>query len=84
MSFFIGVTPIRKPDQKHGQRYPGELVPVEKRKTEEDGIVKIVKWDCQERDERYQQQPKAMLDHAISPFPLEMAMRRGNPNYGVV
>jgi hypothetical protein len=74
MSLFIGVTPVREPDQKHGQRYPRELVPVKKRKTEEDWIVEIVEWDWQQRDERYQQQPKTCLIIAISPSAREMAI----------
>jgi hypothetical protein len=68
MSLVIGVTPIREPNQKHSQRYPGELVPIKERKTEEDGIVEIVERHRQQGYERYQQQSKAMLDHASSPF----------------
>jgi hypothetical protein len=68
MSFVIGVSPVGDPNQKHGQRHPSELVPIEKWKTEEDGIVEIIEWNCQQGHAGYQQQPKTMLDHAMSPF----------------
>jgi hypothetical protein len=68
MSLVIGVSPVREPNQEHGQRYPGELVPIKEWKTEEDGIVEIVEWHRQQGYERYQQQSKAMLDHVSSPF----------------
>jgi hypothetical protein len=68
MSLFIGVSPVREPNQKYGHWYPSELVPVEERKTDEYGIAQIIERDREQADVRYQQQAKAMLDHAIAPF----------------
>ena len=55
ISLFIRITPVRDPGQEGGHRHPGELVPVEEGKTEQHRVVKIIKRDDEQTEQRQKQ-----------------------------
>src|SRR5580704_499272 len=54
--FVGGAAPIHQPDQQRADRYPCQLVPIEKRKPEQPRLQEVIERHPQQTDKRQQQQ----------------------------